>query len=198
MDLPGLLQFRPAQKAFCQALPPFAVISFCWSIPPLILHKIKIMNLHRPIFTALLLLLLGGRSCAQITRSQTFVASTPCSQGTRPLPGMAVSDSCELMKWKLTLSPDRFILHCNYGIAKQGTKGFVDGGKTIDLEGHWVITKGMATDSNATVYRLTDNKSNKMILLLKLGEDLLQVLDSDYHLMTGTAAWSYTLNRTAH
>ena len=156
------------------------------------------MNRHRPIVTALLLLLLGGHSCAQITRSTTFVASTPCSQGTRPLPGMAVGDSCELMKWKLTLSPDRFTLHCNYGMAKQGTKGFVDGGKAIDLEGHWIITKGMATDPNATVYRLTDSKSNKMILLLKLGEDLLQVLDSDYHLMTGTAAWSYTLNRTAH
>lgn len=156
------------------------------------------MNRHRPIVTALLLLLLASYSCAQIPRSMTFVGSTPCSQGTRPLPGMAVSDSCELMKWKLTLSADRFILHCNYGMAKQGTKGFVDGGKTIDLEGHWVIAKGRAADPNATIYRLTDNKSNRTILLLKLGEDLLQVLDSDYHLMTGTAAWSYTLNRTAH
>jgi len=154
------------------------------------------MNRHNIIFTVLFLLVISGNSCAQISHPEIFVGSTPCSQGTRPLPGISAGEPCELMKWKLTLSPDRFTLHCSYGLPKQGTTGFIGGGKTIDIEGHWVITKGTATDPNATVYRLTDNKTNKAVSFLKLGDDLLHLLDADNHLMTGSAAWSYTLNRT--
>src|SRR6266542_1346037 len=82
-----------------------------------------------------------------------------------------------------------------YGLPKQRTKGFIGGGKKVEMEGKWTIIKGLATNPNAIVYRLNDNKTNKTISFLKLNDKLLHLLDGDQHLMIGNAASSYTLNR---
>ena len=82
-----------------------------------------------------------------------------------------------------------------YGLAQQGTPGFIDGGTTAKMQGVWTIVKGTPSNNNAIVYRLTDNKTSKTISFLKLSDDLLHLLDSDQRLMIGSAAWSYTLNR---
>lgn len=124
-----------------------------------------------------------------------FVASTPCSQGTKPLPGIAKDAPCELMKWKLMLYSNSFTLVCDYGMPLQGTKGLVGGGKHVNLSGKWRVNKGMPGNTQATLYRLTDSATGKIISLIKLSDDLLHLLDDDSHLMIGTAAWSYTLNR---
>jgi NlpE N-terminal domain len=160
------------------------------------------------VFTPTLLFFMVTNSCSQknSTRSSSvlgiFVASTPCSQGTKPLPGIPVNADCELIKWNLTLyqdeskkTPTTYKLHCVYGLPKQGTTGFIGGGNKVDIEGKWTIIKGPSSNPNAIVYRLNDNKSNKTISLLKLNDDLLHLLDSDQRLMIGSAAWSYTLNR---
>jgi len=160
------------------------------------------------VFTASLLFLIVTNSCSQKNGPANssalgiFVASTPCSQGTKPLPGISVNADCELMKWNLTLyqdkskkTPTTYKLDCLYGFPKQGTTGFVGGGKKVEMEGKWAIIKGTALNPNAIVYRLNDNKTNKTISFLKLNDDLLHLLDSDQRLMIGTAAWSYTLNR---
>jgi len=156
----------------------------------------------------ILLLFTGLHSCSQQTRPEAssvvgvFVASTPCSQGTRPVPGMAVNADCEFMKWQLTLyqdastkTPTTYKLHCVYGSPRQGTTGLTGGGKEINMEGNWTIVKGAASDRLATVYQLHDTVTNKTISFLQLNDHLLHLLDSDQHLMIGSAAWSYTLNR---
>ena len=82
-----------------------------------------------------------------------------------------------------------------YGLAQQGTPGFIGGGTTVKMQGVWTIVKGTPSNNNAIVYRLTDIKTSKTISFLKLSDDLLHLLDSDQRLMIGSAAWSYTLNR---
>jgi hypothetical protein len=152
-----------------------------------------------------LLLFTVTNSCSQNNSPEnsailgTFVASTPCTQGTRPIPGIPVNTDCELIKWKLTLFQDEtYKLHCVYGLSKQGTTGFIEGGKQVNIEGKWTISNGTAADPNAVIYRLNDDKTNRTISFLKLNDDLLHLLDSDQRLMTGNAAWSYTMNRIDH
>jgi hypothetical protein len=106
------------------------------------------------------------------------------------------------MKWHLTLyqdgskkTPDTYKLDCFFGLPKQGTNGFIGGGKKTEMEGKWTIDKGTPSDPHAIVYRLHDSKTNTTISFLKLNDNLLHLLDSDQRLMIGTAAWSYTLNR---
>jgi hypothetical protein len=160
------------------------------------------------VFTASLLFFVVMNSCSQQNAPGAssilgvFVASTPCSQGTRPLPGIAVNTDCELIKWKLTLyqdeitkTPTTYKLRSLYGLPKQGTKGFIGGGKKIEMEGKWTIVNGTPSDRHAIVYQLHDMEANKTISFLKLNDNLLHVLDSEQHLMIGSAAWSYTLNR---
>ena len=159
------------------------------------------------VFKASLLFFIVINSCSQKNSPGTssvlgiFVASTPCSQGTRPLPGIPVDADCELIKWNLTLyqdetkkTPTTYKLHCSYGLPKQGTTGFIGGGKKAELQGKWMVLKGTASNPNAIVYRLNDNKTNKTISFLKLNDHLLHLLDSELRLMIGSAAWSYTLN----
>ena len=126
-----------------------------------------------------------------------FVATTPCNEGTKPVPGIPVNTDAESIKWHLTLyqddtkkTPTTFSLQCLYK-----SPGSVGGNNKVELDGHWSISKGTASDPNAIVYELNDNKSNKTILFLKLNDSLLHLLDGDRRLMIGTAGWSFTLNR---
>ena len=135
------------------------------------------------------------------TGSSVYVASTPCSTGTRPVPGIPPGKTgCELIKWKLKLLSDNstsgtYVLDCNYGMPKQGTRGFINGGAHLHREGKWVTEKGAATGPSAIVYRLDPDKSAESISFLRLNENLLHLLDSHNQLMNGTGAWSYTLSK---
>jgi hypothetical protein len=166
------------------------------------------MKQFRIIFTAILLLAMVTNSCSQKSNNEdlsvigVFVASTPCSEYTKPVPGIALNADCEWIKWNLTLyqntfdkTPATYKLHCVYGLPKQGTTGFIAGGKELEIEGRWTIVKGTAANPNAVVYQLHDEKTNNTISFIKLSNNLLHLLDVDKRLMIGSAAWIYTLNR---
>lgn len=152
-------------------------------------------------FTALFgLIFMSAYACAQTT--SVFVASTPCSLGTRPVPDIPPGQSgCDLIKWRLKLSgdgkssPGTYILDCDYGIPKQGTRGFINGGTHLHREGKWAIAKGMASNPAAIIYRLDPDKPSQSISFVQLNENLLHLLDSHQQLMNGTGAWSYTLSK---
>jgi hypothetical protein len=133
----------------------------------------------------------------------TFVASTPCSIGTRPLPGIPQGKSgCELIKWRLQLkgttdkeNAGTYILDYDYGMPKQGTRGFINGGNHLHREGKWVIINATPKNSSSVIYRLDPDKPAESISFMRLNENLLHLLDDHGQLMIGTGAWSYTLSR---
>ncbi|RPD42011.1 hypothetical protein [Chitinophaga barathri] len=161
------------------------------------------------ILTVLLLLFTVTNACSQKSSPEStsivgvFVGNTPCSQGTRPLPGMDTSTDCELMQWKLTLYEDKrrapatFQLHCDYGLPQQGTPGLDSKKKSVDLSGNWVIIKG-SPGPRDVVYQLHDHQTGKIISFLKLNNTLLHLLDDEQRLMVGNGAWSYTLSKITH
>jgi hypothetical protein len=130
-----------------------------------------------------------------------FVGSTPCSEHTRPLPGMTLDGGCELILWNLTLfrdetkqTPSGFKIECAYGMSQQGTPGLKGGGTKLTIEGTWKILNE-AQQGTGPIIQLTDSKTKKTFCFSKLNDNLLHLLDADKHLMIGTAAWSYTLSR---
>ncbi|WPU94103.1 hypothetical protein SNE25_01010 [Mucilaginibacter sabulilitoris] len=134
--------------------------------------------------------------------SAVFVASTPCSPRTKPLPGIPRGAGCELIKWELRLVRDtgkyssgNYVMDCTYGMPKQGARGFINGGRSLHREGKWTIIKGTATNPAAIVYRLDPGKPQVSVSFLCLNKNLLHLLDNRDQLMIGTGAWSYTLNR---
>jgi len=143
-----------------------------------------------------------SKAAAQTAAFAVFVASTPCSTGTRPLPGIPPGQTgCELIKWTLKLSgdgtqsPGTYVLDCDYGMPKQGTKGFINGGTHLRREGKWAVAKGMSSNPSAVIYRLDPDKPSESVSFVRLNENLLHLLDSHQQLMNGTGAWSYTLSK---
>lgn len=129
---------------------------------------------------------------------ETYVASTPCSPGTKPVPGIPANAPCELIKWKLVLAgkgeTGAYSLDCYYGLPNQGSRDFINGGTRIRRSGKWVKQHGMPGNPLAVIYQF-DPGSPQSISFLRLNNNLLHLLDSKQQLMTGTGAWSYTLNK---
>lgn len=148
-----------------------------------------------------------GPSCSQQTgpgdksAKKTFEATTPCNDGVKEMLGIPTDFKCEMMKWKLILfndskrDPSTFDLVYTYGLAKQGTRGFTAGAKTVELKGKWTIEKSNSKKTDAIITLIADN-SAVTLSFLEPGQNLLHLLDKNKQLVNGTAAWSYTLNRT--
>lgn len=158
-------------------------------------------------FVAIFIFLFVGitNSCPQPSDSSaqiSFKATTPCKETVKKILGIPLDFRCEMMRWRLTLyydskrnAPTTFHLVCEYGLGKQGTRGFMEGAKTIELKGKCSIGKGISGNSKAITYDLAADNSRIALSFLKAGENLLHLLNEDKQLVIGSAAWSYTLNR---
>src|ERR1700757_3276507 len=135
---------------------------------------------HRPfLFCATLAGLFFTASYVHGQAPGVFVASTPCSSGTRPLPGIPADAGCELIKWRLKLSgigagsnPGTYVLDCDYGLPKQGTRNFINGGNHIHREGKWIAVKGTTLYPHAIIYRLDPDQPKVSISFIGLNENL--------------------------
>ena len=132
---------------------------------------------------------------------EMFAGASPCDQFIRPLLSIPAGTECELIKWKLSLfkNPEnedqsRFGLQYTYGMAKNGTQGFVNDGTSVQISGRWKFEKNDGKLPGPALLQLTPEQ-NKPISFVQLNNNLLHLLDPEGKLMIGNAAWSYTLNR---
>ena len=145
-------------------------------------------------------------SCSQsVTQnsSSVFEATTPCDEAVKTLLGIPEGTKSDMMKWNLafyndskTSVPSSYKLIYTYGLAKQGTRGFVEGASTRKLKGKCTVGKGTSENTEAIVYTLYSDSSSVSLSFLKPNENILHLLDGDRNLMIGNGAWSYTLNNT--
>ena len=82
------------------------------------------------------------------------------------------SGDCDKVKWKLTLTTNRYNLLTSRGSS----------------EGVW------AAEEN--IYQLKSDKTEQTISLLRVDDNHLFFLDQSMNLLVGNALWSYTLSRT--
>lgn len=132
--------------------------------------------------------------------ARTYVGTTPCSNGTRPIPGIPSDAPCELIKWRLTFLEKNnndlsgtYVLDAEYGMPRQGTRD-IAGGRQLHRTGNWDTVKHPLT--KASIYRLDPGAPEMSISFIRLSERLIHLLDSEQQLMIGSGAWSYTLNKT--
>lgn len=135
------------------------------------------------IIHALFFLLLLS-SCAG-AKEINYTASTPAAAPViRTFLNIPMTDSVDFIRWKLTLDGKQYILHCNYGIGKPNTNGFMYDGKTIAIKGVWEKEKNI----------LQLHHNNHILKLIELNANLLHLLDAGNNLLVGNGGWSYTLN----
>ena len=131
-----------------------------------------------------------------------FVGSSPCDAVSMSLLKIPATTNCELIKWKLTfyqdqrtLSPSSYQLTYTYGLAQQGTNGVAQGGTTVKRDGRWSIVATPQTVTGTAVYRLDPDRPHESLSFLKMGDNVIHLLDRVGKLAVGHAGWSYTLNR---
>lgn len=169
--------------------------------------KKTIMKIFRFSLATLAFYCCIGQSCSQqtagdISLKRTFQATTPCNDAVKEMLGIPADFNCEMIRWDLSLyndakkNPSSYDLVCTYGLAKQGTRGFKEGAKTIELKGKWLIEKRNADKNNDIIISLIADNSPVTLSFLQPGQHLLHLLHKNKQLVNGTAAWSYTLNAT--
>jgi hypothetical protein len=129
-----------------------------------------------------LLSILMFASCAR-GKEIKYTGSTPAGIVARSFLGISPADSIDFIRWKLSIADKKFTLSCNYGIGKPNTNGFMNGGKTIQLNG--------VLKQEGNYYYLQNE--NKTLKLLQLNNNLIHLLDNNKNLLVGNAGFSYTL-----
>jgi len=119
-----------------------------------------------------------------------FEGRTPCHGISRELK-LSQHAGCIKSKWRVTLyqNPETSA-PTTYKV--EGSL-FRDGAR----EGTWSITRGAATDANASVYQLNPTPTQPALLLMKGDDNVLFFLDEHRAPLVGHAEFSYTLNRVA-
>src|SRR5262245_6538789 len=127
-----------------------------------------------------------------------FIGSTPCTSPIRPLLRISEDTKADWIQWRLALHRDQskapagYKLRCDVGAAVPGGTGHGVKARTFEREGRWSIGKGKQGDSNTEIYELDMGLS-----LVRVGDNVLHILNPDQSLMVGTAGWSYTLSRAS-
>jgi hypothetical protein len=125
-------------------------------------------------------------SCAS-SKETSYTASTPAAPIVRTFLGISLTDSIDFIRWKLSITDNKYSLECNYGIGKPNTNGFYDGGKKVAFNG---IAK---KDNNNYILQ----NGNHTLKLAELNANLLHILNNDNTLLIGGGGWSYALNNMA-
>ena len=87
----------------------------------------------KSVFLVFLVILLA--SCAN-GKEKIYIGSTPATNiDVRSFLGIPFADSIDFIKWKVTLTDNRYSLQCQFGISKPNTDGFINDGIKIQLKG---------------------------------------------------------------
>jgi hypothetical protein len=113
-----------------------------------------------------------------------YTGSTPANDVIRRFLDIGQDDSIDFIRWKISFKGDEYKLHCNYGVGKPNTKGFIKGGSALTIEGHYNV--------RGDHYLLMAGQ--RKIDLVAINKNLLHFAYTDRSLMKGTGGWSYTLN----
>lgn len=127
--------------------------------------------------------LLWLSSCAE-AKTTIYIGSTPADVVVREFLNISLNDSIDFIRWNINLEKETYLLSCNYGIGKQNTNGFINGGKQISLSGN--------LEKRSNYYVL--HYRNRQLQLHSMNASLLHIADNNCKLLTGNAGWSYTLS----
>ena len=132
-----------------------------------------------------------SNSTSQSTSTVTFVGTTAAPAELLRFLGAPAGTQAELIEWSLSLmTSSQYTLHAAYGLTQPNYPGIQRDRREINRTGTWTARKGTKWSPSEDVVDLGG------LAFVRVGPNLLHVLSADRSLMTGTGAWSFSLNRT--
>jgi hypothetical protein len=133
---------------------------------------------------------------AAASLSTVFVGSTPCDETIRRLLDIPPAANAELIEWELSLSEGEqgassgsYELRFRFGRTRPNQPGLDEDAARRERRGTWRIDAWTLRPAAAIV------KLDAGVSLLKVGDSILHVLETNGSLMAGNGGWSYTLSR---
>jgi hypothetical protein len=135
--------------------------------------------------------------------SSGFAGTTPGGRVARHFLGIPDEAKCIKITWDLTLDgeharqgPRQYKLVARRGHLAPGRPGMVEEAKdAIEMRGTWHIARATKSDPQAVVYELASDDPERTAAFVKVGDDVLHLLDDERRAIPGNSAWSYALNR---
>lgn len=128
-----------------------------------------------------------GPTSAEVPAA-VYRGTTPCDGITRPVPTMPAGAKCEMATWRVDLRVDgRYELTAAYGMPAANKRDLRGGGTTVELSGTY--------GREDKVIRLRTDDPGISLRFLRVGEDVLHLIDPDGRMLVGNGDWSYSLNR---
>ncbi len=128
----------------------------------------------------------------------SFTGATPSDSVINQMLDIPVEVRSDFIKWnlQLTFKTEKafFRLDLLYGVAQPNTSGFIGGGTSKTIEGHFSVSKKRNGD-HRVIYYLNSEQLSSAIMLGEINGNILHVLSPEKKLMVGNGGWSYTLNR---
>ena len=104
-------------------------------------------------------------SCAN-SKETNYTASTPAAPLVRTFLGISLTDSIDFIRWKLSLTDNKYSLECNYGIGKPNTNGFYDEKKVL-------LSGNVKRENNNYILE----NGNHVLKLVELNANLLHIVN---------------------
>jgi hypothetical protein len=144
-----------------------------------------------------------GVSASHEELAAEFIGSTPGDSLPRQfLGGLTANAECHYIKWQITLltnqisgQPTTYNLVAQYYVPARNNPNQSAEGPKVTSQGTWKLVRGTKSNTAAVICHITAEKSQKSLSFLKVGDNLLHLLNPDGNLMIGNGGWSYTLNR---
>jgi hypothetical protein len=148
-----------------------------------------------------LFILFSGLYASQQTTNEdlgevVYIGCTPADQYIKSVFNIPADTKADFMRWNLILKNQKtFILRLVYGESKPNTLGFIDGGKTLTIEGEYSFSHIIRNNVIRTIYWLKSANEIPGFGMVKINDNLFHLLTPQNMLMVGNGGWSFTLNR---
>ena len=137
---------------------------------------------------SILLMFSGNERSEDLSLSASTPADIPIRKTLKINPDIVV----DFIRWQLHMKDSNFELSLNYGESQPNTLGFKPNSITVNIKGQYSIAYNPAF--KADVLTLKSAQLGTDLLLLKITNNIYQILESNSTLMNGNGGWSYTLN----
>jgi hypothetical protein len=128
-----------------------------------------------------------------------LIASTPADSLVRAQLGIDRGTAVDFIRWDLSLMEEdetkgTYVLNIHYGVGKPNTNGFMKGGEKATIQGAYRVSGLKNLSTTSSVYRFENKKAGSNFSIIKISDNVFQLLGFDNKLKRGTSGWSYTFN----
>jgi len=126
-----------------------------------------------------------------------FVSCTECPKDIRGFLAIPADADCDMIKWKLQLLDNgNYVINTEWGY-HINNRTWEKRGELLDSRGTWKVSRSNPGFTKSEIYVLaTNDRPGESLPLLKLNDNMFQIMTKDKRMLPGGEGFTNMLNRT--